>query len=140
VPVIAWGLLTPDLLGTHLLQALRRTVAIVGIPLRNKALSYVTVNIKALRLNIGGVFTPHLRSLIPVKTQPPQGIKDSLHRPLNLAGDIGILNADDEATAVVAGKQPVKQSRPDIAHMGITGGAGSIAHSDGFSHLDLAFN
>jgi hypothetical protein len=130
VPVITRRLLTPDLLGTHLLKALRRTVAIVGISLRNKALGYVTVNIKALRLNIGGVFTPHLRSLIPVKTQPPQAVKDSLHRPLNLAGDIGILNTDDEATAVVTSKEPVKQGRPDIAHMGITGGARGIAHSD----------
>jgi hypothetical protein len=35
----------------------------------------------------------------------------------------------------MAGKEPVKQSRADIAHMGIAGGAGGEADSDFLGHL-----
>jgi len=34
----------------------------------------------------------------------------------------------------VAGKEPVKQGSPDIAHMGVSGGAGGKTNSDWFVH------
>ena len=36
----------------------------------------------------------------------------------NLADDISVLNADNKAAPVAPGKEPGKQGRPDIAHMG----------------------
>ena len=130
MPVIAWRLLAPNLLRPHLLKALRGTIAIIGIPLSNQALGCLTIYLQTLRLKIGTIFTAYLRPLIPIQAQPVQTAKDSPHRVFNFSGDIGILNADNEATAVVPGKEPVKQGSPDITHVGITGGTGSIADSN----------
>jgi hypothetical protein len=102
----------------------------VGIPLGDQALGYLTIYLQTLRLKIRTIFTIYLRPLIPIQAQPAQTIKDSLHRVLNFSGDIGIFNADNETTPVVPGKEPVKQGSPDIAHMGITSRTRSIADSE----------
>jgi hypothetical protein len=128
-------LLAFNLLRPHLLKALRGTIAVIGIPLSSQALGGLTIYLQALRLKIGTIFTTYLRPLIPIQAQPAQTVKDSLQRVFNFPGDIGILNADNETAPVVAGKEPVKQGSPDIAHMGITGRTGSIANSDWVIHL-----
>ncbi|MBA7710883.1 hypothetical protein ES703_119831 [subsurface metagenome] len=131
--VVTRRLLSPDLLRPHLLQSLRRTVAVISIPLCNQLLSYLVVFVQTLRLKIGPILTAYLRPLIPVQSQPAQATKNTLHGALNLPGNISILNADNKAAPVVPGKEPGKQGRPDITHMGKTGGTRRKTRSD-FSH------
>ena len=134
VAVIAGGLLALNLLGAHGLKALRGAVAVVGAPLLNELLGGVFIELQALRLVVRPIVAADIGAFVPVQLQPAQGIKDVLLRPLHLAGDVGVLDADDELAAVATGEEPVKQSRADIAHVGIAGGAGGKADSNGFFH------
>jgi hypothetical protein len=137
--VIARRLLAAHLLGAHLLKPLGGAIAEIGMALIQQALSDGAVPLQALGLEIRAVVTPHLRPLVPVQTQPAQAIQNRPHGPLDLPGDIGILDAHNEPAAMVAGKEPVEQGGADIAHVGQTRGAGGIAHSDGLAHICVSF-
>ena len=67
---------------------------------------------------------------IPIQVQPGHPIEDGGNGRLGGAGPIGILDAQMEFTAVVAGKQPVEQRGAGAADVQETGGRGGKAGDD----------
>ena len=86
---------------------------------------------KSLRLEVRPVFSLHLWLLVPIEAQPPEAIEDRLHSALHFTGNICVLDAHDEAAAVVPGEKPVKQGGPDVAHVGDARRAGIKANANG---------
>jgi len=137
VTVIAGRLFSPDLFSPHFFEALRGAVTVIGVSVRNKTPSGLVIEFQALGLDVRAIVAADLRSLIPVQTHPSQATKNRLDSAFNPTGDVGIFNADDEAAAVVPGKEPGKESGPHIADMRSSGGTGGKTSSDCFSHKIL---
>src|SRR4030042_1805066 len=91
---------------------------------------------KTLRSKVRAIIAAHIRSLIPVQPQPFQPFHDIFHRALHFAGDIGILNTEDEGAAGVPGKQPVEHGCSDTTHVWSAGGAGCKADPDRCGHSE----
>ena len=74
------------------------------------------------------------RALVPVELQPAQRVEDLLDVLLGRALAVGVLDAQDEAAASVAGGEPVVERRPrptDMQGAGRRGGepeSGVVAH------------
>jgi len=70
----------------------------------DQLLSYGTVYFQALRLEVGSIAAPYLRTLVPIKLQPAQTMKDLLYCPLDFPLYVSILNTKDKATSIVPSK------------------------------------
>ncbi len=105
------------------LAFLRRHPAAIGpAPLHQRA--------RHLAMPVGPGELEH-RGLVVVEPQPLQTVEDHLHRRLGGAGAIGVLDAQQEASAAVAGIKPVEQSRPGVANMHGAGGRRGDPGDDG---------
>jgi hypothetical protein len=85
----------------------------------------------ALALEIRTAITADIRAFIPVETEPAHAFEDACGGFRRVAGAIGVLDAQDEGAAVLAGHQPVEQGRAGTSDVEITGGRGSEADADG---------
>src|SRR5690606_15330994 len=72
---------------------------------------------------------------VPVEAQPVHAVENRVDRLPGGADLVGILDAQQELAAVVAGEQPVEQSGTSAADMEEAGGRGREAGDDltGFS-------
>ena len=89
-------------------------VAPVGAPLLQEFFTVLPVYIKTLTLKVG--------PLVVVESQPLHPVEDRLHRLLGGAGNIGILDPQNELTVVMSREEPVEERRPYPADMEVTGG------------------
>src|ERR1035437_7044956 len=62
------------------------------------------------------------RAFVPVKAEPAQAVEDDIHGLLRVARGVGILDAEDERAAGVAGVKPVEERRARAADMQVAGG------------------
>ena len=88
----------------------------------------------ALALEIRAVVASRLRPLIPVEPEPSQPLRDRLHRRRRVARLIGILDAQNERSAVLASQQPVEQRRARATDVKKAGGRGREADAKGERH------
>src|SRR3989344_74592 len=75
------------------------------------------IDIAAFRLGIGAMRATNPRTLVPAKPHPAQVFRERGRVLFVAAHGIGILEAQQEHTAVAARQQPVEQRRADIAEM-----------------------
>ena len=81
------------------------------------------VDITTLALEIGTIFTPDFRSLVPIHAQPAHPLQEHVQCFLRIAGGIGVLYAQDKLPPGMAGIEPVKQCRsrtPNVEEPGRT--------------------
>jgi hypothetical protein len=90
------------------------------------------VEVQALGLDVRGMRSLDLRPFVPVQPQPPEGVQGGFHRPWDNALLVGILYPQNKDPAMVAGEEPVEEGRPEVAHVGLAGGAGGVA--DAYLH------
>ena len=50
------------------------------------------------------------RAFVPIEAEPAQAVEDDVHGFLRIARGVGVLDAEDERAAGVAGVKPVEQS------------------------------
>ncbi len=115
------------LLLAHLLQALRRTVAIVRVTGREQALNIFRIDRQALRLNVRSVRAADVRSLVPVQAEEAQRVHNQFQSVLDFAFLIGVFDAQDELAAGVPRPQPDEQRGTQTADVRRAGGAGRKA-------------
>ena len=99
----------------------------------------IGINIHALRLTVRLVRTTHIDAFIPAQAEPVQRINDGLEGLLGVTSGIGVLDAEDELAAGVAGIGPVEQRRADHAHVGRSCGRRAKTYADVgscFSHVN----
>ena len=68
--------------------------------------------------------------LVPREAEPLHGADDGLDGLGRGALAVGVLDAQEELPALVAGKEPVEDGRPDVADVHVPGRAGRKARSD----------
>ena len=127
VPVVTQRGLVLPLLLAHRFQAFRRAPAAIRRAAVEQLLHVLAVDGQTLRLPVGAVGAANVRPLVPRQADPAQGAQDVfLVAPFG-ARLIGVLDANDAAPVVHAGKHDVEQ--PDIggAHVRRAGRAGRDA-------------
>ena len=131
VAIVARRLLAGLLRLPHLGQALRRTVALVRFVLCQQPVSVRLVQLEPLRLHVRPEGTADIRPFVPVQAEPAQGREERLDAAFDITLLVGVLDAQDELTAVVPRQQPVVERRADVADVRLAGGRGGVAGADG---------
>ncbi len=127
------------LLLAHCLEPLGGAVAAVGLPLGDQALGVLLVERQPVRLKVRPVVAADLGPLVPAEPQPAESIEEVGQRVGDVAGAVGILDAQDKLAAGVAGEDVVEQGDISSTDVGIPGGAGghADAHFLFFGHSFL---
>src|SRR5690606_37339626 len=105
-------------------QLLGGAVAEVGPARLQELLGVLPVDLQPLRLPVRPIGAAHLGPLVPVEAQPAQAVENGCEGLLGGALGVGVLNAEDEGAAVVAGKEPVEERRASPTHVQVAGGTG----------------
>ena len=129
--VVAWGFSAGHLLGAHLVQFVAGAEAREGMAQVDQLLAVLLVDITALALAIRAVRAADIRTFAPVDAQPAQGIEDLLFGLSGRTQLIGVLDPQDELTAMLLGKAVVEQSDVGGADVGIPGWRWRDASADG---------
>jgi hypothetical protein len=121
--VVARLLAARHLLGAQRVELGGRRVAAIGEPARQHVVEDRAIAVHPLHLVV--------RTLVVVETEPRHRVDD---RALGLHGGallVGVLDAQDERAAVMAGERPREQRRADVAEMQKTRRARCEAGADG---------
>src|SRR5690554_7947636 len=121
VTVVARGLLVGHLLGAQLIQTFGSAEAAEGVARADQQLAVYQVDLAALALAVGAMGTAKIRALVPMQPQPAQGVEDQLFRFGAGAHLVGVLDTQDELTAVLASEALIEQSNVGGAYVGVSG-------------------
>ena len=88
------------------------------------------VKAAALGLDVGAHGAAHIGAFVVGEAALGHGLVDHVHSAFHQAALVGILNAEDESAAGVAGNEPGVQRGAQIAHVHIAGGRGSETGAD----------
>ena len=97
-------------------------IAIIGVAFLQQLIDHFLVPLHALHLVI--------RTLVPVEAEPGHAVKNGLHGSLGGAFLVGVLDAQNEFAAHLAGVSPGKQRGARAADMQIAGGRGGETGAD----------
>ena len=97
------------------LELLRRAETIVGVAAVEQPLGVLGIEGEALRLAVGPAVAAGVHALVPRQAEPPQVVLDRRFRGRRRSLAVGVLDAQDERAAVVAGQQPVEQRGARVA-------------------------
>ncbi|MCY1279971.1 hypothetical protein D9M71_54020 [compost metagenome] len=131
VAVVARGFLALGLLGAQLVEAFGGAETGEGVALVHQFLGILLVDLATLALAIGTMRAADIRAFVPLDAEPAQGIEDLL---LGLAGGaqlVGVFDAQDELTAVLARETQVEQGNVGSAHVRVAGGRRRDSGTDG---------
>ena len=78
---------------------------------------HLLVQVHALGLTVGLVRPSLAHALVPVQTQPGQGVQDGVEGLLGVTGGIGVLDPEDEGAPGVTGVGPVEQAGAHHTHV-----------------------
>jgi hypothetical protein len=95
------------------LDLLGRRVGLVHLACLHEQAERVAVRVTSLALPVGPVRASDLWALVPVEAEPAQHVEQSLVGLDGVAAGVGVLDAEDEGAAVVAGVRPVEQGGAD---------------------------
>ncbi len=116
------------------LDLLGRGEGLVGEAALEEPRRDVGVDLAPLALAVRAVGPPDLGPLVPVEAQPAEGVEKLLVRLLRVAFGVGVLDAEHEVAARVAGVGPVEQRRADQADVRRARGRGAEADADLVAH------
>ena len=122
----------------HFVQALLGAEAVVGFALCHQLLGILLEHTHALALHVGADRAAHIGALVPGQASGLQRAVDDIGSALNKTALVGILNAQDEGAAVVAGLQIGVQRGAQVAHVHIARGGRRKTSAD-FRHTDSPF-
>ena len=85
-------------------------------------MNVAAMDLPALALPVGTARSSAVRPFVPLDTRPPQRVEDHGLRRGVRSFPVGIFDAQDELTAVLAGEYPVEERHISGADMGVAGG------------------
>ena len=105
---------TARLLGfvTLLFQQVWRAITFVRVAIGQQLVRNFPMATEALSLKVRGVRATNFRSFIPVESKPVHRLEYAGNHVLGRPFRVGVLDAENERSAVVARKEPVEQCRP----------------------------
>src|SRR6266508_5380795 len=98
-----------------------------------KLLQVTFVKFCALALQIWPKIAAHMRAFIPVQAEPLQPFVNCGRRFFDMARLVGVFDSQNELSAVMPRKEPVKKRRSRAAEVEIAGGRGGETDAD-FRH------
>ncbi len=107
--VVLWRYSHSLLVLPHLLQLFSRIECTICLPRIEKHLCMLLVNGKPLRLNIRSLWTALHRTLVEIKSCPPQCVDQIINRTLNVARSVRIFDAKYKRAVVFPCKQKIIQ-------------------------------
>ena len=126
------GHFTRSALGlVHFVQALLGAEAVVGLARLDKLLGVLLEHAHALALHVGADGTAHVGALVPGQAGSLERAVDDVGSALDQAALVGVLNAQDEGTAVMAGLQIGVQCGAQVADVHIARGRRRKTGADG---------
>src|SRR5699024_11174975 len=99
-----------------------RPIGLVDVPAGLELVDDLGVDLTAPGLTVGSVVTAYLDALVPVQTQPFQGLDDLSQALLGVPCGVGVLDPEDDLPTGVLGVGPVEQGRAD--HPDVRGAGG----------------
>jgi hypothetical protein len=108
-----------------------RALILIGMAARLQSREVFLVNLSSLALLVWTESAAFSRPFIPVEAEPPQSFINRLHRLRCVSLFIGILDAQDEGSTVLADEKPVEQRGARTADMKVAGGRRSESGTDG---------
>ena len=127
------------------LEGLPRTAAAVGEPLVQQLLDLGPIEVHALHLAVGAMGALPLAgvaghgTLVPIQAAPGHARLDDADVVVRAAGEIRILDAQDETPPVLAGEEPAEQCRAHPADVKHAGGRWGEAGDDLAGHGGSGF-
>ena len=115
----------------HFVQALLGAEAVVGLARLDKLLGVLLEHTHALALHVGADGTAHVGALVPGQAGSLERAVDDVGSALDQATLVGILNAQDEGAAVMAGLQIGVQCGAQVADVHIARGRRRKTGADG---------
>ncbi len=105
--------------------------AAVGGAVGEEDVGVLAVDFGALGLAVGSEGATDVGALVPVETEPAEGVEDHLLGGGDEAGAVSVLDAEDEFAVALAGVDVIEQADVGGADVGVTGGGGGYADADG---------
>src|ERR1051325_3920643 len=102
-----------------------RHVARIGVSGRQQLEGRLAIELAALGLEVRSERTADAWAFVPVDAEPLEAIQNRLQGLGAIAFGGGVVDAQDEAAAVLFGVEPVEQRCADAADVEVAGGAGS---------------
>ena len=115
----------------HFVQALLGAETVVGLARLDKLLGVLLEHAHALALHVGADGTAHVGALVPGQAGSLERAVDDVGSALDQAALVGVLNAQDEGTAVMAGLQIGVQCGAQVADVHIARGRRRKTGADG---------
>src|SRR5208282_2376870 len=111
------------------LQLLLAAEAAVGFAFADQALGVFAIDLPLVALAIGRERAADIRPFVPIEAEPA-GIVDELALVAHLAAlQVGVFNAQDERSALLAREEPVEERGARVAYMNLSGGRWGKADS-----------
>jgi len=111
------------------LKFLRSAEAAVGLSFGEKARSVLSVDGEAFGLAVGTVDAQigyakgrQARAFVPIDAEPVEIFNELVFKASLRALEVGVLNAEDELAAGVAGEKPIVERRARVTHVELAGG------------------
>ena len=106
---------------------------LVGGAVVEQDLDVLAVDFGAFGLAVWTVWAADVGALVPGEAEPVEGVEDLLLGRGDEAGAVGVLDAQDELAAALAGVDVVEQADVGGAYVGVAGGGRGDADADGRS-------
>ena len=114
--------------GAHLVEAFERAEAFETVAGLDDPVDIGAVDVLALGLAVGAVFSADIGAFVPFEAAPFERLENLLLVFAGRTGGIGILDAQDEGTFVLAGEEIVEKGDVGGADMGFAGRGRGDAH------------
>ena len=129
--VVTRGELGGDLRAAHGVQLFGGLEAAVGVAGCEQEIDVGAVDFGAFRLPVRTKGATDIGTLVPLQAEPAEGVEDHLLGGGDEACAVGILDAQDELAAALAGVEEVEQADVCRADVRVAGGRGCNADADG---------
>src|SRR5690606_16493026 len=134
--VVARGFLVGHLLGAHLIQTLGAAEAREGMAFGDQFVRTPLVDLAALALPVRTVRATDVGAFVPLDTEPAQCVVELAFGFAGRAQLAGVLDAQDELAAMLAGEAEVEQRDVGGTDMGVAGRGRRDTGADG-GHVGL---
>src|SRR5664279_1927108 len=122
--VVTRGELGGDLRAAHGVQLFGGLEAAVCVAGCEQEIDVMAIDPGAFGLPVGAEGATDVGAFVPLQAEPAEGVEDHLLGCGDEAGAVGVLDAQDELAATLAGVEEVEQANVCRADMRVAGGGG----------------
>jgi len=125
------------------LKTFRCAETTIGGAAFDKVHSRLLIELGPLALDVGRVWSPDIRSLVPMDSEPVENIQNALGRPFDKAAPVCVLDPEDQRTifalsrCLPIGDEPVEEGGSGASDVQQSSGRGRKPHPNGWRWVCL---